>query len=66
MRRKSYCHVALTRSLWNKIARTSLPPLVISFAHKQSMLFELSYFELFSYPELFSMEIKNFDKVLFC
>ena len=39
-----------------------LPPLVISFARKQSMLFRFSYLELFSCPEVFSMEIKNFYK----
>ena len=44
------------------IVRTSLPPSVISFTRKEIMLFVFSYRELFSYTELFSMEIKNFDK----
>ena len=56
MRRKANCHVNHTRSLRNKIVHTSPLPSVISFTCKQSMLF------VFSYPELFSMEIKNFDK----
>lgn len=51
-------HVALIRSLWNKI----FEPAPISFARKQSMLFRFSYLELFSCPEVFSMEIKNFYK----
>ena len=52
-------HVALTLE---QNFRTSVPPLVISLARKQSMLFRFSYLKLFSCPEVFSMEIKNFDK----